>query len=174
MFRPFFHKAFLIAISAFAVFSHASDVQSQDNFRFSLGAGIRNQTPVVAIGGIGYKNVQLYVQGMGFHYGANDFWCGVRGSLLWAFFSDFPFRFEAGVGGGYEYAEAPNEMNNALNVAHNEKYVYPYNYKEVGDISLELWTHLYGVYTQISLPVKRYKEHDVKNLLWGAGYMFEF
>jgi hypothetical protein len=174
MFRPFFHKAFLIAISAFAVFSHASDVQSQDNFRFSLGAGIRNQTPVVAIGGIGYKNVQLYVQGMGFHYGANDFWCGVRGSLLWAFFSDFPFRFEAGVGGGYEYAEAPNEMNNALNVAHNEKYVYPYNYKELLDITADLRINLFGVFTQISFPAYRFKDHDAPDFSWRVGYLMEF
>jgi hypothetical protein len=174
MFRTIFHKAFLIAILAFAVCSHASDWLSLDNFRFNLGAGIRNQTPVVAIGGIGFMNVQFNVQGMGFHNGPNDFWCGIRGSLLWRFYKDQPFHIDAGIGGGYEYAEAPNEMHRELNKANEIKTVVPYNFQEVGDISIELWTHLYGIYTQISIPVKRYKEHDVKKLLWGAGYMFEF
>lgn len=145
-----------------------------DNWRFNAGFGIRNQTPVVAVAGFGYREVIFRAQGMGFYNGANDYWCGIRGSLLWTFFKDNPFNIDVGIGGGYEFAEAPNEMHQALNKANNAMYVYPYNYKEIGDLSLEIWSHLYGFYTQISVPVRKYKEHDAHKTLWGAGYMFEF
>jgi hypothetical protein len=82
--------------------------------------------------------------------------------------------WHTGIGGGYEFAEAPNKMHQALNRANGAMYVYPYNYKEIGDISIELWTHLYGFYTQISVPAYRYKKHDAPKILWGAGYMVEF
>ena len=167
MFRAVFRSLFFVALFA-AVFSHAND------WRFSAGIGARNQTPLVAIAGVAYKNIQFYGQGMGYHNGPNDYWCGFRGSLLWTFFKDFPFNLDAGIGGGYEYAEAPNKMHQALNAANGGMYVLPYNYKEVADVSMELWVHLYGLYTQISVPINRYREHDVKKLLWGAGYMFEF
>ena len=156
-----------------AVFCHADDWYSLSHFRFNLGAGIRNQTPVVAIGGIGYDNVILRVQGMGWHQGPNEFWCGVRGSLLYTFFRDLPFNFDTGIGGGYEFAETPNKMHKAFNEANKPLYLIPYKYKEGADISLELWTHLYGFYTQISVPAYRFIEHNVKKVLWGAGYMFE-
>ena len=167
MFRAVFRTLFFVVLFV-TVISHASE------WRFSIGAGLRNQTPVVLIGVVGYSNLMLYVEGMGFHSGPNDYWCGVRGSLLWTFFKDFPFHMDAGVSGGYEYAESPNEMHRALNKANNAMYALPYNYKETADISIELWTHFYGLYTQISVPVNRYREHDTKKLLWGAGYMYEF
>lgn len=157
-----------------AVFCHADDWYSLSHFRFNLGAGIRNQTPIVAIGGIGYEDVIFRVQGMGWHQGPNEFWCGVRGSLLYTFFRDLPFNFDAGIGGGYEFAETPNKMHKAFNEANKPLYLIPYNYKEEADISLELWAHLYGFYTQISVPAYRFIEHDAKRLLWGAGYMVEF
>lgn len=157
----------LLFISLFAVCSHASD------WRFNAGLGIRNQTPVVAIAGVGYKEVIFRAQGMGYIHNKNDFWCGVRGSLLWTFFYGAPFNLDAGLGGGYEYARAPNEMHKALNKA-NGPIIYAHNYKEIADVSIELWTHLYGFYTQISIPTQKFIEHDTKKLLWGAGYMFEF
>lgn len=169
----FFRLPILIFLFA-AVFCHADDWYSLSHFRFNLGAGIRNQTPVVAIGGIGYEAVILRVQGMGWHQGPNEFWCGVRGSLLYTFFRDLPFNFDAGVSGGYEFAETPNKMHKAFNEANKPLYLIPYKYKEEADISLELWTHLYGFYTQISVPAYRFIEHDAKRLLWGAGYMMEF
>ncbi|MDD5942409.1 hypothetical protein [Fibrobacter sp.] len=163
-----------ILIFLFAVvFCHAGDRERQEHFRFNLGVGIRNQTPVVAIGGMGYDNVILRVQGMGWHQGPNDFWCGFRGSLLYTFFRDLLFNFDVGIGGGYEFAEAPNKMHQAFNKANNAMLLRPYNYKEEADISLELWTHLYGFYTQISVPAYRFIEHDPPKLLWGAGYMVE-
>ena len=85
-----------------------------------------------------------------------------------------PFHFDTGLGLGYEYAEAPNKLHQEINKANEGRYTFPYNYKETADLSLELWAHLYGLYTQISVPINRYREHDVKKLLWGAGYMFEF
>lgn len=145
-----------------------------DTWRFNAGIGSRNQTPVVLLGGFGYKNAILRIQGMGVYKEENDFWCGVRGSLLWTFFRELPFNFDAGVGGGYEYARAPNKMHQAFNKANHNIYVYPHNFKEVADISLELWTHLFGFYTQISVPAYRFQEHDSKKILWGAGYMLEF
>ena len=167
MFRAVFRTLFFVVLFV-GVYSHASE------WRYSIGAGMRNQTPVVLIGGVGYSNLMLYVQGMGFHNGPNDYWCGIRGSALWTFFKDFPFNLDAGVGVGYEYAESPNKMHQALNKANSAMYALPYNYKEIADVSIELWTHLYGLYTQISIPVNRYREHDTKKLLWGAGYIYEF
>lgn len=157
----------LLFISLFAVCGHAS------NWRFNAGLGIRNQTPVVAIAGIGYKEIIFRAQGMGYIHDKNDYWCGFRGSLLWTFFKDSPFNLDAGIGAGYEYARAPNEMHEALDDA-NGLIAYPYNYKELGDFSIELWTHLYGFYTQISVPTQKLIEHDTPKLLWGAGYIFEF
>ena len=157
----------LLFISLFAVCSHASD------WRFNAGLGIRNQTPVVAIAGLGYKELIFRAQGMGYIRNQNDYWSGFRGSLLWTFFKDSPFNLDAGLGGGYEYARAPNEMHEALDKA-NGLIVFPYNYKELGDISIELWTRLYGFYTQISVPTKKFAEHDAHKVFWGAGYMVEF
>jgi len=157
----------------------AQAVQNQNfnqpsNWKFTAGLGIRNQTPVIAASGVSYKSLTFMLQGGGFHNGPNDFWCGARGSLLWSFFNDLPFSFDAGIGGGYEYAQAPNGMHKALNEATKVKYVRPYNYKENLDISLELWTHLYGAYTQISIPAYRFKKHETQSILWGAGYLFTF
>ena len=166
MFRPRFFCTLLFVLFL-AVFSHA------DNWRFNAGLGIRNQTPIVAVAGIGYKEVIFRAQGMGYIHNKNDFWCGIRGSLLWTFFYGNPFHLDAGLSGGYEYARASNEMHKEINKA-NGLTLYPYNYKEIGDISIELWSHLYGFYTQISIPTKKFIEHDTKKLLWGAGYMFEF
>ena len=168
----FFRLSTMIFLLA-AVFTHADDWYSLHHFRFNLGAGIRNQTPIVAIGGIGYEDVILRVQGMGWHQGPNEFWCGIRGSLLFTFFRDLPFNFDAGIGGGYEFAETPHKMHKAFNEANKPLYLIPYKYKEGADISLELWTHLYGLYTQISVPAYRFINHNVKKVMWGAGYMFE-
>jgi hypothetical protein len=167
MFRPVFRTLFFLVLFA-ATYGHSS------NWRFNAGLGARNLTPIVFVGGIGYKDAVLRVQGMGVHNGPSDYWCGVRGSLLWTFFRELPFNFDAGIGGGYEFAEAPNKLHKAFNKANDAMLVLPYNYKEIGDISIELWTHLYGFYTQISVPAYQFIEHDPPKLLWGAGYMVDF
>lgn len=145
-----------------------------EKIRFEAGLGSRNQTPIVLITGISYQNLTARFQGFGIHNGPNDFWCGYRGSLLWTFFYDKPFNVDVGVGGGYEFAEAPNKMHKAINEANKAMYLRPYNYKEILDASLEIWTHVYGIYTQISVPVYRFKKHDAPTILWGAGYTISF
>ena len=144
------------------------------SLRFEAGLGARNFTPLVLVAGIGYDSYTFRIQGLGAHGGPRDFWCGTRGSLLWTFFRDLPFYLDAGIGVGYEYAEAPNKMHQALNDANGGNYLYSYNYKENMDVSLELWTHLYGFYTQISFPAYQFRDHDAPNILWGAGYMIRF
>lgn len=165
------NKTLVALLSAILVSASASTASP---WRFNAGLGSRNQSPVVLIGGVGYKDMIFRFQGMGIHNGPNDYWCAFRGSLLWTFFTDLPFNFDVGAGGGYEYAEAPNGMHQALNHANGGMFLYPYNFKENLDISLEIWAHLYGLYTQISVPAYRFKEHDAKNILWGAGYILEF
>jgi len=174
--KIFTRAALLLGISLLGTVQ-ATPSPSQDrygNFRFELGLGTRNQTPLVALGGISYKFLTFRLQGGGFHNEANDFWCGMRGSLLWSFFYDLPFNFDVGVGGGYEYAQAPNGMHQALNAASKAKYVRPYNYKENLDVSIELWAHLYGLYTQISVPAYQFKKHGASRTLWGTGYLYRF
>lgn len=129
---------------------------------------------MVLVGGVSYENVTMRLQGFGIHNGTNDFWCGIRGSILWTFFKDLPYNFDVGVGSGYEYAEAPNNIHKALNDANSGKYLLPYNYKENLDVSLELWAHLYGIYTQISVPFYHFKDHDFPCVLWGVGYTIKF
>lgn len=158
----------LALVISFTVSSHAGD------WRFGFGAGIRNTTPVVLVGSVGYKDLTVKIQGLGYQSGPNDFWCGIRGSLLWTFFRDLPFNFDAGIGSGYDFAKAPNKIHQAFNDANNGHYLYGYNYKENLDVSLELWTHVYGFYTQISVPAYQFLDHDAPNILWGAGYMVEF
>lgn len=163
-------KPYFFAIALFSLVSHGI----ASPWRFEVGAGARNVSPLVLVAGLGYDNYTFRVQGLGAHSGPRDFWCGVRGSLLWTFFKELPFYFDAGLGVGYEFAEAPNKMHQALNDANKGNFLYPYNYRENMDISLELWTHLYGVYTQISVPAYRFMDHDVPDILWGIGYMFNF
>lgn len=165
-------KPILVAmvILGAAVAGHAQ----QKNWHVDAGFGSRNMTPLVLVTGISYKNVGIRVQGLGQHSGANDFWCGVRGSLLWTFFRDLPFRLDLGVGSGYEYAEAPNMMHKDLNKANKGTFLLPYNYVENMDISAEVWTHLYGFYTQISIPAYRFYNHDAPTLLAGIGYLIRF
>ena len=168
MFCSRFFKTFALAVFLAATCGYASD------WRINAGIGIRNQTPIVAIAGFGYKEAILRVQGMGYYKEENEYWCGIRGSLLWTFFRGMPFNLEAGIGGGYEYARAPNKMYQAISKANEDMYMLGHDYKEIGDISVELWTRLYGFYTQISVPTRKFVEHDAKKLLWGTGYIFEF
>lgn len=143
-------------------------------WKFKAGIGVRSQTPLVVLGGFSYNNLDFRLQGLGLHNGPREYWCGVRGSLLWTFLENLPFQISAGIGGGYEYAQAPNDLHKAINDANNAYYLLPYNYKENLDVSGEIWTSIYGLYTQISVPIYQFRDHNVPRILWGAGYMVEF
>ena len=121
--------------------------------------------------GLGYKNAILYIEGLGVHKKENDFWCGLRGNLSWTLFWDLPFNLDLGVSGGYEYARAPNKMYQALNESNGKILIYPYNYKESAEISLEVRAHLYGFYSQVAYPVHHFRKHDEPSLIWRMGYM---
>lgn len=149
--------------------AHAGGSGELSPWRFEAGVSAGELTPLSLVTGFGYKNFIFRLQGLGLHSGPNDYWCGLRGSLLWTFFRELPFSFDVGASAGYAFAEAPNEMHKALNKLNGGKYVYPYNYRELLDISLEMWVKLYGVYTQISVPAYRIKEHDAPNFIWGIG-----
>ncbi|MCF0220836.1 MAG: hypothetical protein HUK19_00935 [Fibrobacter sp.] len=146
----------------------------QGPWKFELGMGTRSLTPLVLVGGVSYKNLGFKLQGLGFHNGPRDYWCGARGSLLWTFFDDLPFQVSLGIGTGYEFAQAPNDLYRAINIANGAKYLVPYNFKEDFDVSGEIWTSVYGFYTQISVPVYQMNRNLSNELLWGVGYIYRF
>ena len=152
----------------------AATVHADSPWKFEAGISAGSLTPVMVEAGIGYKAALLHVGGFGFHKGANDFWCGVRGGLDWTFFRKLPFHIDAGFGAGYEYAQAPNKIHQAVNKANDAKYLYPYNYKESLDISSEVRVHLLGFFTQIDIPLHNFMDHDAPKWLWRAGYLVEF
>ena len=175
-----FILAMLLSAACFAAESGESDrsgaktAPASSNWRFEAGFAAGDPTPVNIIAGIGYKPFIMRVQGMGVHKGDNDYWCGFRGSLGVTFFRDLPFSMDFGVGGGYQFAEAPNGIHQALNKANGGIYVYPYNYEESADVSAEVWIHLFGFFTQIAYPVHFFMDHDTPTIIWRAGYLAEF
>ena len=152
----------------------AATAHADSPWKFEAGISAGSLTPVMVEAGIGYKAALLHVGGFGFHKGANDFWCGVRGGLDWTFFRKLPFHIDAGFGAGYEYAQAPNKIHQAVNKANDAKYLYPYNYKESLDFSSEVRVHLFGFFTQIDIPLHNFMDHDAPEWLWRAGYLVEF
>ena len=64
------NKTFLGVIFALVILNTHCQA---DTWRFNAGIGSRNQTPVVLLGGFGYKNAILRVQGMGVYKEENDF-----------------------------------------------------------------------------------------------------
>ena len=163
----------LCAVTAYAG-ETAQDSGKDSPWRFQAGVSAGRLTPVMVEAGIGYKAALLHVAGLGFHHGPNDFWCGVRGGIDWTFFRRLPFSIDGGIGGGYEFAAAPNKMHQAVNKANDAKYLYPYNYKESLDISAEVRFHLFGLFTQIDIPLHSFMKHDAPKYLWRAGYLVEF
>ena len=101
----------------------------------------------------------------------NDFWTALRGNLSWTLFRELPFNLDLGISGGYQYARAPNRMHQALNAANGKTLVYPYNYRESLDISIEYRIHLYGVFTQLTYPIHRFLDHESRSFQWRVGYM---
>ncbi len=164
---------FLFCCAA-TVFASESNDSGKSPWRFSTGVSVGNPTPMALVAGIGYKSILLHVEGLGAHNGPNDFWCGARGGLDWTFFWKHPFSIDLGFSGGYEYAEAPNKMHQAVNDANGAIILYPYNYVEVLDISAEIRVHLFGFFTQIGYPIYHFMDHDAPTINWRAGYMVEF
>lgn len=173
MLRAFFK---ILATAGLLLCATAFAGQDGGNSPWHFGAGVSagRLTPVMLEGELGYKAATLHVAGFGVHNGPNDFWCGMRGSIGWTFLRDFPFHVFMGVGGGYEFAEAPNEMHSAVNHANNAMYLYPYNYKELLDITADLRINLFGVFSQISFPAYRFRNHDAPDFSWRVGYLMEF
>lgn len=152
----------------------AAAAHADSPWKFEAGVSAGTLTPIMVEAGIGYKAALLHVGGFGIHKDANDFWCGVRGGLDWTFFRKLPFHIDAGIGAGYEYAQAPNKMHQAVNKANDARYLYPYNYKESLDVSTEFRIHLFGFFTQVDIPLHNFMEHDAPEWLWRAGYLVEF
>ena len=161
-------------VAALGIALCVTAAHAESPWRFQAGVSAGRLTPVMIETGIGYKAALLHVGGFGFHNDANDFWCGVRGGLDWTFLRHLPFHIDAGIGAGYEYAQAPNKMHQAVNKANKAKYLYPYNYKESLDVSAEMRIHLFGFFTQIDIALYKFNEHDAPDMLWRIGYMVEF
>jgi len=177
MVRAFFKTFAFWALAFLATGVQAEPAKTEtapSPWKFSAGISAGTLTPVMLEASVGYKAITLHVEGFGFHEGKNDYWCGVRGALTYSIFYSLPFSLELGVGGGYEFAEAPNEIHRALNQANNAMYLYPYNYRELLDVSGVLRINLLGFFSQISFPALRFKDHDSPDYYWRIGYMVNF
>jgi len=148
--------------------------QTDSPWRLGAGVSAGKLTPVMLEAMAGYKAATLHVGGFGIHQGPNEFWCGVRGTLTYALFYTLPFSIELGASVGYEFAEAPNEIHKAMNKANEANYLYPYNYKEILDLSAAIRINLFGFFSQISYPALRFKDHDSPDYNWRVGYLVEF
>lgn len=176
MLRAFFKATALFAL-ALCVSAHSEmrpTEQGKSPWYFGAGISAGRLTPVMVEGSIGYRAATLHIAGFGVHNGANDFWCGIRGSIGWRIPQALPFSIEFGIGGGYEFAEAPNEMHKAFNKANDANLLYPYNFKEILDVSATTRINLFGFFTQLSFPIYTFMNHDTPNMLWRAGYLVEF
>lgn len=171
------HLFIAIALIASMSFAAESDTPTEgaksSNWRFQFGLSAGEPTPLAITAGIGYQSALFRIQGMGWKNGTDDYWCNARGGIAWTFFRELPFNLDLGVGGGYAFAEAPNGYHKALNKANNARYILPYNYEETLDISAEIFVHLYGLFTQISVPVHYFMGNEKPAILWRAGYMVE-
>ena len=166
-------RSLVFAIIAFC----AETVLAAENsspWQFEVGAAAGRPTPFMINAGVGYKNIFFRAAGGGIHLGPNEFWVGYRGNLAWKFFRERPFSLDLGISGGYAFAEAPNEIHRALNKANKKLMVRPYNYKESLDISADIRTNIYGVFTEIAIPIHYFMKHDEPTIIWQIGYAYGF
>lgn len=178
--RQLLFTIILFASACFAAESASTENTSgnsansgKSDWRFQIGLSAGEPTPLAITAGIGYQSALFRIQGMGWKNGTDDFWCNARGGIAWTFFRELPFNFDLGIGGGYAFAEAPNGYHKALNKANGVTYIHPYNYEETLDISAEIFVHLYGIFTQISVPMHYFMGNKEPTILWRAGYMLE-
>jgi hypothetical protein len=176
MARLSLHKILFIGLFCCSVMATAAenDDAGTSPWRFNAGVSVGKVSPLMISAGMGYKSILFHVEGLGAHNGDNDYWCGMRGGIDWTFFWNRPFSIDAGFNGGYEYAEAPNKMHQAVNRANDAMILLPYDYVETLDISAELRIHLYGFYTQIDYPIHHFMNHDEPKFNWRIGYLVEF
>ena len=168
-----------IAVLAFALCASATaeslpTERESSPWHFGAGVSAGRLTPVMLEASAGYKAVNLHIGGFGFHKGQNDFWCGMRGTLAYTLFYTLPFSIELGASVGYEFAEAPNEIHRSVNKANEARLLYPYNYKELLDVSPALRINLFGFFSQVAFPVLRFKDHDAPDYNWRIGYIASF
>ena len=149
-------------------------VSEKSPWTFEVGISAGRPTPIMANAGIGYKNIFFRAMGGGMRFGADDFWVGYRGGLAWEFFRELPFTLDLGIGSGYSFAKAPNKYFKALNRANKDRMVRSYNYKETLDISAEVRACIYGVFTDLAIPVHYFMKHDEPTVLWQIGYTYRF
>ena len=167
-------RRLILAIIAFWCIGNAVASESNSPWQFEVGASVGRPTPIMLNVGVGYKNGFFRVAAGGWHLEPNEFWVGYRGSLAWKFFRELPFSLDLGLGGGYAFAKAPNEIHRALNNANKKRYVRSYNYKESLDISAEIRANIYGVFTQLGIPLHYFMKHDEPTVLWQVGYAYKF
>lgn len=163
-----------LLILAGNLFANSTSASNKSPWRFEAGISAGRLTPIMLLAGVNYQSAIFRVQAFGMHLGANDYWCGYRGCLLWTLFRGLPFSLDLGIGGGYEFAEAPNQYHKSLNALEGERYVRSYNYRETLDISAEIWARIYGFYTEIGIPVHHFQAHDEPSLNWRIGYIKQF
>ena len=151
----------------------ASETQGSP-WQFEAGISGGRPTPIMLNAGVGYKNFFFRAMGGGFHFQPDEYWVGFRGSFAWKFFRGLPFSIDAGIGSGYAFAKAPNQIHKALNRANKIKYIRSYNYVEALDISVEMRANIYGVFTYIAVPIHCFMKHDEPNVIWQVGYAYGF
>ena len=167
-------RRLILTIIVFWCIGNAVASENNSPWQFEVGASVGRPTPIMLNAGVGYKNGFFRVAAGGWHLKPNEFWVGYRGSLAWKFFRELPFSLDLGLGGGYAFAKAPNEIHRALNNANKKRYVRSYNYKESLDISAEIRANIYGVFTQLGIPLHYFMKHDEPTVLWQVGYAYKF
>lgn len=167
-------RSLIFAITAFFCIGTAAASEHKSPWQFEVGISAGRPTPIMINAGVGYENVFFRATGGGMHLGSNEFWVGYRGNLAWKFFRELPFSLDLGISGGYAFAKAPNEIHRALNNANKKRYVRSYNYKESLDISADIRANIYGLFTEIAIPIHYFIKHDEPTILWQVGYAYGF
>ena len=168
------HKSLIFAFFLVAFSVSASAAKPESPWQYEIGLSGGRPTPIMLNAGIGYQNVFFRAMGGGIHFGPDDFWVGFRGSFSWKFFRELPFSLDLGLGTGYAFAKAPNEVLKALNRANDKRLVRSYNYKESLDISAEVRANIYGIFTQLGIPLHYFMKHDEPTVIWQVGYAYSF
>ena len=148
--------------------------EKPSSWQFEAGASAGRPTPILLNAGVGYKNLFFRAMAGAMYFGTDDYWVGYRGGFSWEFFHGLPFTLSPGIGCGYAFAKAPNEIYKAMNRANSTIYVRSYNYKEVLDISMEMRASIYGFFTYIAVPVHGFMKHDEPSVIWQVGYAYKF
>lgn len=169
-------KRLVIAVFLFFCTENAlaKDDSEKSPWTFEAGLSAGRPTPIMLNAGVGYKNIFFKLMSGAMYFGTDDYWVGYHGGFAWRFFRELPFTLDLGFGVGYAFAKAPNKIHKALNRANKRLIVRPYNYKEALDISPEIRASLYGVFTNIAIPVHCFMKHDEPNIIWQIGYAYKF